>query len=223
MKYLFYFCWILLGVWQTLTAQDCQNCPKTNEKTDFCYKNTDFPKQCARFSQTADLFYVYNQKQKVIKLRIPENPTPYLIQLAENKKLKFAISDILFIQKALDYWENRPFTEGFDTTKLGIGIKIIQEGKGKIAQKNQKIRFRYIGKFEDGHIFDSSLERKTPYEGILGEGKLIKGLDEGLVGLQVGTKALLKIPPKLGYGEQSYGKIPAGTTLYYEIFILQVE
>jgi len=207
----------------TAQAQDCKRCPKANSEADYCYKNSLFPNQCARFSATSDFFYVYNQKRKILKLRVPENRTRYLLKIARNKKLKLASSDILFLDKALYEWENRHFTAGFDTTSLGIGLKIMRKGKGTIAEEGKKIRFEYVGKFEDGHIFDSSLEQKIPHEGMLGAGKLIRGLDEGLVGLRVGTKAVLRIPPHLAYGNRSYGKIPAGATLYYEVFILHVE
>jgi len=207
----------------TTQAQNCKHCPKSNSEADYCYKNALFPNQCARFSATSDFFYVYNQKRKILKLRVPESRTRYLLKIAQNKKLKLASSDILFLDKALYEWENRHFTAGFDTTSLGIGLKIMKQGKGTMAEEGKAIRFEYVGKFEDGYVFDSSLEQKIPHESILGQGKLIQGLDKGLVGLRVGTKAVLQIPPHLAYGNRSYGKIPAGVTLYYEVFILHVE
>ena len=76
---------------------------------------------------------------------------------------------------------------------------------------------------EAGTIFDSSVTRNQPFEFPLGEGRVIKGWDEAVAQLPVGSKATLVIPPELGYGDRGAPpKIPGGSILVFEIEILEV-
>nr|KAJ0194101.1 hypothetical protein LSAT_V11C800437450 [Lactuca sativa] len=80
-----------------------------------------------------------------------------------------------------------------------------------------------IGKRTDGTIFDSSFERGDPIEFELGTGQVIKGWDQGLLGMCVGEKCKLKIPSKLGYGDQgSPPTIPGGATLIFNTELVAV-
>jgi FKBP-type peptidyl-prolyl cis-trans isomerase len=81
----------------------------------------------------------------------------------------------------------------------------------------------YTGKFVDGRVFDSSLTRGEPLQFVLGAGQVIQGWDVGIVGMKVGGKRVLSIPPELGYGAQDYGPIPGGSTLIFEVELLKVE
>ena len=96
-------------------------------------------------------------------------------------------------------------------------------GMGEIATVGSRVVVHYTGKFADGNVFDSSVSRNEPFQFVLGSGQVIKGWDDGIVGMRVGGKRLLQIPPELGYGANDYGPIPGGSTLYFEVELLKVE
>jgi FKBP-type peptidyl-prolyl cis-trans isomerase len=82
----------------------------------------------------------------------------------------------------------------------------------------------YTGTLEDGTKFDSSLDRGQPFQFILGTGMVIKGWDVGIVGMKVGGKRRLAIPPAMGYGEKGAGSsIPPNAALYFDVELLAVE
>ncbi|ONM56156.1 Peptidyl-prolyl cis-trans isomerase [Zea mays] len=91
------------------------------------------------------------------------------------------------------------------------------------AHKGDKVKVHYRGKLTDGTVFDSSYERGDPIEFELGTGQVIKGWDQGLLGMCVGEKRKLKIPSKLGYGPQgSPPTIPGGATLIFDTELVAV-
>ncbi|KAB0404147.1 hypothetical protein E2I00_008900, partial [Balaenoptera physalus] len=81
-----------------------------------------------------------------------------------------------------------------------------------------------LGKLEDGTEFDSSLPQNQPFVFSLGTGQVIKGWDQGLLGMCEGEKRKLVIPSELGYGERGAPpKIPGGATLVFEVELLKIE
>ncbi|KAL4192699.1 hypothetical protein AMTRI_Chr06g195560 [Amborella trichopoda] len=91
------------------------------------------------------------------------------------------------------------------------------------AHKGDKVKVHYRGTLTDGTVFDSSYERADPIDFELGAGQVIKGWDQGILGMCVGEKRKLKIPSKLGYGSQgSPPKIPGGATLIFETKLVSV-
>uniref|UniRef100_A0A0F7CZ38 peptidylprolyl isomerase n=1 Tax=Apostasia odorata TaxID=280455 RepID=A0A0F7CZ38_9ASPA len=110
-----------------------------------------------------------------------------------------------------------------DVTELQIGVKHKPDTCSIQAHKGDKVKVHYHGKLTDGSIFDSSYERGDPIEFELGSGQVIKGWDQGLLGMCVGEKRKLKIPAKLGYGAQgSPPKIPGGATLIFDTELVAV-
>ncbi|KAC9294243.1 hypothetical protein E3N88_46032 [Mikania micrantha] len=110
-----------------------------------------------------------------------------------------------------------------DVTELQIGVKHKPASCEVQAHKGDKIKVHYRGKLTDGTVFDSSFERGTPFEFELGSGHVIKGWDQGLLGMCVGEKRKLKIPAKMGYGERgSPPKIPGGATLIFDTELIAV-
>ena len=94
-------------------------------------------------------------------------------------------------------------------------------GTGEMAVKGSKVRVHYVGRLEKtGKIFDSS---KRPFRFKIGSGEVIKGWDEGIVGMKVGGRRTIKIPPQLAYGSRgSPPKIPPNATLIFDIALLEV-
>ncbi|KAK1270391.1 Peptidyl-prolyl cis-trans isomerase FKBP15-1 [Acorus gramineus] len=110
-----------------------------------------------------------------------------------------------------------------DVKELQIGVKYKPESCDIQAHKGDKIKVHYRGSLTDGTVFDSSFERADPIEFELGSGQVIKGWDQGLLGMCVGEKRKLKIPSKLGYGAQgSPPKIPGGATLVFDTELVAV-
>jgi len=81
---------------------------------------------------------------------------------------------------------------------------------------------RYIGRLENGHIFDKNVVKK-PFTFHLGQGEVIKGWDEGIVGMQVNGERKLTIPPSLGYGKKGTEGIPPNSTLTFEVKLVEIK
>ena len=95
-------------------------------------------------------------------------------------------------------------------------------GEGKKAVKGALITTQYRGWLEEGSEFDSSWSRGKPFQCVIGTGRVIKGWDQGIIGMQVGGKRELRVPAHLGYGERSVGSIPPNSNLKFEIELLEV-
>ncbi|XP_064602290.1 peptidyl-prolyl cis-trans isomerase FKBP2-like [Liolophura sinensis] len=108
--------------------------------------------------------------------------------------------------------------------KLQIGVKKrVSDCKIK-SRKGDTLNMHYTGKLEDGTEFDSSVGRNQPFTFTLGAGQVIKGWDQGLLGMCEGEKRKLVIPSDMGYGSRGAPpKIPADATLIFEVELLSIE
>ena len=96
-----------------------------------------------------------------------------------------------------------------------------KEGSGEIIPKGVKVQVHYTGTLMDGSKFDSSRDRGTPFEFVLGAGYVIKGWDEGVQKMKVGERAIIICPPDYGYGARgSPPVIPANSTLKFDVEVL---
>lgn len=106
---------------------------------------------------------------------------------------------------------------------LGLIIEDLEEGSGGGAKKGDVVIVHYTGAFESGEEFDSSRRAgRDPFQFILGAGQVIAGWDEGVVGMKIGGKRRLIVPPDLAYGPDDYGPIPGGSTLVFEVELLSI-
>lgn len=116
---------------------------------------------------------------------------------------------------------NMTTTQVQATTELKI--ETLKEGSGEAAKNGDTLSMHYLGTLENGTKFDSSYDRNQPFEFTLGAGEVIKGWDQGILGMKVGEKRKLTIPSSLGYGSQAQGSIPAYSTLIFEVELVEIK
>lgn len=110
-----------------------------------------------------------------------------------------------------------------ETTESGLKYEVIKEGVGETPQPGQTVTVHYTGTLEDGTKFDSSRDRGQPFSFKIGQGRVIKGWDEGLSLMKVGGRRRLVIPPELGYGARGAGGvIPPNATLIFDVELLKI-
>ena len=113
------------------------------------------------------------------------------------------------------------------TTASGLKIQDATVGAGATPKTGQTCVMHYTGWLYEngakGRKFDSSLDRGQPFEFPIGQGRVIKGWDEGVASMKVGGKRTLIIPPELGYGARGAGGvIPPNATLIFDVELIEV-
>ena len=107
------------------------------------------------------------------------------------------------------------------TSADGLQSGDIRVGCGATVKQGDHVSVQYTGWLANGTVFDSSRKPGTnPFSVDVGTGGVIKGWDEGLIGMKVGGKRRLVIPPTLAYGAQGQGAIPPNATLTFDIEVL---
>jgi FKBP-type peptidyl-prolyl cis-trans isomerase len=96
----------------------------------------------------------------------------------------------------------------------------------KTAQKGDALLVKYTGRLENGTVFDSNVDPKfghvESFKFIVGAGNVIQGWDEGFIGMKIGEKKTLVIPPEKGYGSQAIGVIPPNSTLIFDVELVAI-
>jgi FKBP-type peptidyl-prolyl cis-trans isomerase len=113
----------------------------------------------------------------------------------------------------------------------GLSARILKNGYGRAAEAGDLVEVHYTGWLYDenapdkrGTKFDSSVDRGTRFQFPLGEGRVIQGWDQGVVGMLIGEKRELTIAPEMAYGERGAGNvIPPGATLVFEVELFRLE
>jgi FKBP-type peptidyl-prolyl cis-trans isomerase FkpA len=113
----------------------------------------------------------------------------------------------------------------------GLTMRRLENGYGRAAVAGDLASVHYTGWLFDenapdgrGKKFDSSVDRGQPFQFPLGAGRVIRGWDEGVVGMLIGEKRELKIAPELGYGDRGAGSaIPPGATLLFEVELMGLQ
>lgn len=117
-----------------------------------------------------------------------------------------------------EYLQEHP---GMKKMETGVYLKSIKKGTGDKVEPLQSVKVHYTGRFVDGTVFDSSVERDTPFEFTVGAGQVIPGWDATVAGMKVGDKVTVLIPSDLAYGEGTRG-IPPYTPLVFDIELLEI-
>ncbi len=143
----------------------------------------------------------------------PEDPNPTLFAMAPANNN----ADASALGGPMESADTRVTASGLKITELNLG-------DGAEAAAGQTVVVHYRGTLENGKQFDASYDRVTPFSFPLGAGRVIKGWDEGVVGMKVGGKRKLVIPPDLAYGSRGAGGvIPPNATLTFEVELLDVK
>jgi FKBP-type peptidyl-prolyl cis-trans isomerase len=129
-----------------------------------------------------------------------------------------AVVGLFFIYGASFAFPGTPAEE----VKQGLIAQDEVVGTGEEAQAGKMVSIHYTGKLEDGTVFDTSMG-KDPFTFPLGVGVVVPGMEQGLLGMKVGGKRLLIIPPHLGFGAEVNGPIPANSTIIFEVELVKVE
>lgn len=112
--------------------------------------------------------------------------------------------------------------DSMTVTDSGLRYLQLAEGQGRAAGTGDTVAVHYTGCLTDGTKFDSSRDRGQPIQFVLGTGRVIQGWDEGLQGVRVGGKRILRIPPELAYGSRGGGPIPPNATLLFRVELMEV-
>jgi FKBP-type peptidyl-prolyl cis-trans isomerase len=107
-------------------------------------------------------------------------------------------------------------------TPIGIYVKNVKKGSGDKVEPLQTVKVHYTGRFVDGTVFDSSVERGEPFTFTVGAGQVIPGWDAAVSDMRVGDKVTVLIPSELAYGEGRQG-IPPYSPLVFDIELLEIE
>lgn len=108
------------------------------------------------------------------------------------------------------------------TMNKNFNIKTVSEGTGEGARLGQTVAIHYVGTLTTGAEFDSSRKRGMPFEFTLGQG-VIEGFTQGVLGMKVGEKRIVTIPPEMAYGDMDIPGIPAGSTLIFELELMALK
>jgi FKBP-type peptidyl-prolyl cis-trans isomerase len=114
--------------------------------------------------------------------------------------------------------------EASTRTPSGLYIRDIVVGTGVVAGAGSKLNVHYVGALPGGFVFDrNDAGQDTPLAFTLGAGAVVKGWDEGLVGMRVGGRRQLIIPPKLAYGDRAAGSIPPNSILVFTVDLVSTD
>ena len=142
----------------------------------------------------------------------------------ENKYVIVSVIFIVLVSAIILFVGNNKNDDQSDGEKGGLKIEVLKEGAGSVVtKKGDKISVHYTGTLESGIKFDSSVDRGTPFSFKIGAGKVIKGWDQGTLGMKVGEKRKLTIPAELGYGARGSKKIPPNATLIFDIELISIQ
>jgi len=136
-------------------------------------------------------------------------------EMAERQKASEGV-----IAAGKQFLEENKTKEGVITTASGLQYIVVKEGTGKKTKPENTVKAHYHGTLIDGTVFDSSVERGQPVEfPVMG---VIPGWQEALQLMSVGSKYKVFVPQELGYGAREAGKIPAYSTLIFDIELVEI-
>ncbi|MBQ8704371.1 MAG: FKBP-type peptidyl-prolyl cis-trans isomerase [Bacteroidales bacterium] len=146
------------------------------------------------------------------------NPLLQRFQMEFERKQRAGIQEN--IDAGAKYLQQISNNKSVYTTPSGLKYRKLKDGNGKKPKMTDRVKVHYTGTLIDGTKFDSSVDRGEPITFPLNQ--VIPGWTEGLQLMDEGSKYMLYIPYNLGYGEQAMGSIPPGSTLVFEVELLEI-
>ncbi|MEM7415503.1 MAG: FKBP-type peptidyl-prolyl cis-trans isomerase [Gemmatimonadota bacterium] len=110
----------------------------------------------------------------------------------------------------------------FEQSSSGLYVQDVEIGDGPVARRDSRVWIHYVGWLPDGTVFDGSLGG-DPYHLRLGGREVIRGWNEGIVGMRRGGERRLVVPPGLAYGSRGSGDVPPGATLIFHLQLIDVD
>lgn len=155
----------------------------------------------------------------------------YLVQLETHMALNAGLpqaamvseSDVVMVNEKESRVDAITGSMNRDGNLKNMVIEDVKIGEGRAVQEGDSVSVHYIGTLQDGTEFDNSKKRGKPFDFEVGAGQVIKGWDEGLVGMKVGGQRILVIPSDKAYGDAGFGPIPGKATLVFAIELLSIE
>ncbi|PKF61798.1 peptidylprolyl isomerase [Psychromonas sp. psych-6C06] len=191
------------------------------------YVNTTLEKQ-AEFGMTLDKEVILRgitdklrDKSQMTEEQMIETLQAYDAEVkaaAEKKQLEVAAKAI---EDAKAFLDENAKKEGVTVTESGLQYSVITKADGPKPKAEDTVSVHYVGTLVDGTEFDSSVKRGQPAKFPLN--RVIPGWTEGVQLMSVGEKYKFVIPAELAYGEQGAGSIPPGSTLIFEVELLEIE
>jgi len=162
------------------------------------------------------------EEEMLVDMQVYGNKlSPYLQDRMQQIQARLAGSAEERKAEGRAYLEQAAAEEGAIRTASGLVYKELRAGTGPSPQPTDKVKVHYHGTLVDGTVFDSSVERGQPASFPLN--RVIPGWQEGLQMMKVGGKARLVIPSELAYEDRMMGSIPPGSTLVFEVELLDIE
>ncbi len=109
-----------------------------------------------------------------------------------------------------------------EKTASGLYLQDIVVGDGPAARRTSRVWVKYVGRLPDGSVFDANLGGE-PYHTRLGGSEVIRGWNEGIVGMRRGGIRRLVVPPHLAYGARGTGDVPPGATLIFDLELVDLQ
>lgn len=150
----------------------------------------------------------------------------YLVMSMANSNAKVTQDDPLYDDTLSNVTDDSstsdPDVEVEDVAELSI--ETVVQGTGEESKNGDVLVVHYTGTLLDGTKFDSSVDRGDPFSFTLGNGNVIQGWEQGMLGMKVGEKRILIIPSDLGYGAAGAPpSIPGGAALKFEVELLEIQ
>jgi FKBP-type peptidyl-prolyl cis-trans isomerase len=161
---------------------------------------------------------------KQIFTRLPTSPVTALATSTDAADQTSSTTNIAPNSTSMDTPETTSAPSDIPANVTQLMTKDEVVGTGTEAKAGDSVTVQYVGMLTNGTVFDASANHGTQgFTFNLGAGQVIKGWDEGVVGMKVGGKRELVIPASLGYGAQAVGSIPANSTLVFEVELQSVQ
>jgi FKBP-type peptidyl-prolyl cis-trans isomerase len=155
---------------------------------------------------------------------IPRTSPDETPAVAQGEMIAPALAASTGTVKASDYTPATPTAKGqTKTTEHGVKYETIREGIGPESKPGQSIRVHYVGKLENGDVFDTTRNGGPPRLVTIGEKDQLKAWTEAIPGMRVGEIRKLIVPPELGFGAAGRApSVPSNATLIFEIELLDI-